>query len=388
MLNIFKLQEAVNESVSGNVASIASVQAYEFVGSMDEATAEFNTVLMAEAVEFHEFMAGAEEIMTEAALNAPDRLDVIQESVFGNIKDGLTKFFEKIKSMIKGIIEKLKAFFYKLTGKTDKWLNVMKPRIEKAKQATGAADVTYEMHNWDRDYVTDGMKDALAKVVADTIQHTAPDGKVVKMNKIVDNMRKAVQAEAQAHKGADPDSSAFKAAIEEADKAISEMKAETAKVKEDLAGDFAKAFGVKNDSDMSAVWKDVAHKATGGEKVSVKYRSMVDDMVKAIEKSKKTIEDLKSFYDKRLKEINDMQSKCNTVFEKFNIKDEDKLPAEAVRVARSGFQEFSKNITATLSAIETGCNTARGMNVKYVQDMTSEYMNALTKFAGIKSKKD
>lgn len=384
MLNIFKLQEAVNESVTGNVASLASIKAYDFIGTMDEATAEFNYELMAEAVEFHEFVAGAEEIMTEAALNNPDRLDTIQESVFENIKTGLTKFFEKIKAMVKGIIEKLKAFFYKLTGKTDKWVSVMKPRIEKAKQATGAADISYEMHNWNKEFILTGMKEAIAKLDANALKGVDNAGRKFTLAKDLHTMGAQCKAAVNATKGTDPDDAAFKSNIEAADREIQEI-SDLSDFKDDLVKQVADCFGVKNNSSLDAVWTDIAHKATGGEKTEVKFRSMVDDMLKSVENSKKTIDDLKKFYDKHLKEINDMQAKCNSEIEKFEIKGEDKLPAEAVRVARAGFQAYSKLITTVLSAYESACNTARGQNVKYVQDMTSEYMNALTKFAGVKS---
>lgn len=379
MLNIFKLQEAVNESVTGNVASLASIKAYDFIGTMDEATAEFNYELMAEAVEFHEFVAGAEEIMTEAALNNPDRLDTIQESVFENIKTGLTKFFEKIKAMIKGIIEKLKGFFYKLTGKTDKWVSIMKPRIEKAKQATGAADISYEMHNWNKEFILTGMKEAIEKLDAKALS-----GSDTAKNRLSSNIAEYANR-AKAEKGSNPDADKFKAEVEKLDRETQKTNDEIEAFKDTFAEDVAEVFGVKNNSSLDAVWTDIAHKATGGEKTEVKFRGMVDDMLKSIEGSKKTVDNLKKFYDKHLKEINDMQTKCNTVIEKFDIKGEDKLPIEIVRAARAAVQAYSKKITNEMSAYESACNTARGQNVKYVQDMTSEYMNALTKFAGVKS---
>ena len=50
----------------------------------------------------------------------PDRLDVIQESVFTSIKEGVIKFFNKIISMVKGLIEKLKAAGLEISPETDR----------------------------------------------------------------------------------------------------------------------------------------------------------------------------------------------------------------------------------------------------------------------------
>ena len=164
MLNIFKLTDAISESAIGST-NIAGIQPYEFIGSMAECTAEFNYEVMSEAANFMEFYANSEEIMTEAAVMNPAAIDTLSESVFGKIKEGVTKFIDKIIAMVKGIVEKLKAFFFKLTGKTDKWLNIMKPKIKDAQGRRGSSEMTYEMHEWYVEYVNKGLLDGITALL-------------------------------------------------------------------------------------------------------------------------------------------------------------------------------------------------------------------------------
>lgn len=384
MLNIFKLSEMISESATG-YGSIAAIAPYNFIGSMDEATAEFNQELMSETVDMAEFQASANEIIAEAAMTNPDRLDVIQESVFTSIKEGVIKFFNKIISMVKGLIEKLKAFFFKLTGKTDKWLKIMKPKIEDAKRRSGSSDATAEMHKWDIDYVTSGMEAALKGIITGWKEDSAIEG--------IKDLEASIKAykgtSAIGAKGADADSEASKTQIEKLDKDLEKFKKELEDDKNKFPGFVAGKMGVSSNSTMDAVWKDVSVKATGGEKVTVKYVSEVgiDKMLNAIEGSKKTIDNLKKHYEDHLKKLTDARKNIETKFASIEFKDEDKYPVEIIRSARACAQQLVSNVTTNYSMLEAACNNARGANVKYVQDMTSEYMTVLSKFASIKSEK-
>lgn len=376
MLNVFKLQEAVNESVNGQYR-VPSVEAHEFIGTMDEAVVEFNDIIMTEAVEFKHFIACSDEIMTEAALNNPDRVDSIQEASFGNIKEGMLKLFRKIKEAIKGMINKLKALFFKLTKKTDDWIKIMKPRIEAAKKNSGTSDMQYEMHNWDIDYITNGMRNALADAGREATWSLL----------IPDDANKAnILTNLASFEKDDPNSEAFKAKIAKYDEIIQKTREEGNKTKENLLSKFSNAFGVSKQDNIQDMWTEVAHKATGGEKVAIKFVPMVDKMVKAVEESKKTIKGLEDFYTKHYGEIKKTEKEFNSYTSKFEIKDADNYPAEAVRVARAMFSANCQQASTILTFNESACSTAQGMNVGYIKTMASEYMGALTKFAGSKSK--
>lgn len=383
MLNIFKLTDAISESAVGST-NIASIQPYEFIGSMAECTAEFNYEIMSEAANFMEFYANSEEIMTEAAVMNPAAIDTLSESVFGKIKEGVTKFIDKIIAMVKGVIEKLKAFFFKLTGKTDKWLNIMKPKIKDAQGRRGSSEVTYEMHEWNVEYVTNGLQSGISSLVKNAI----PDDIDSAINDLISDVKShAVSNTTSATDKAD--SSGSKESLKRLDNLIDLENKKLEEAREKFPGTVAKAIGVTESSTMDAVWKAVNEKATGGEKKTVQIGNQVDSMVSGVESSKKCIDGLKKTYDQHLKDLGNFRKKIETAFNKLELFDKDtKLSGAVTSTAKNYANAASKAIVSTLQMSESACNNARGMNVSFVQTMTTEYMNALTRFAGYKEKKD
>lgn len=383
MLNIFKLTDAISESAIGTT-NIAGIQPYEFIGSMAECTAEFNYEVMSEAANFMEFYANSEEIMTEAAVMNPAAIDTLSESVFGKIKEGVTKFIDKIIAMVKGVIEKLKAFFFKLTGKTDKWLNIMKPKIKDAQGRRGSSETTYEMHEWNVEYVNKGLLDGITALIKEAI----PDDIDSDVNDMITATKNLVSSSTS---GADDkaDSEGSKASLKKLDEFIDAYAKELEETREEHPGEVAKAVGVSDNSSLDAVWKAVNEKATGGEKKTVQIGNQVDSMVSAVEGSKKCIDGLKKAYDQHLKDLGNYRKKVETAYRKLELFDKDtKMSGAVTSTAKNLANAASRNIVARIQMFESACNNARGMNVSFVQTMTTEYMNALTRFAGYKEKKD
>ena len=232
MLNVFTLNQRINES-AGYTADVKSileaVDKYEFVGSIDEASNEFAINLMNESVSFQEMLVGSEEVLAEAAMTNPDRLDTIQENVFTGIKEKVLAVINKIIAMVKGIIAKLKEFYYKLTGKTDKWAKAIKPRITAAKNRTGYSDATAEMYSWDEEYITSGMSGAISKLM-DNMSKTLNgmfDEAGVKAGKLGDrfgSMANTVKKGAtDSTKGQDADSKRVANYVNGADEVIGEL---------------------------------------------------------------------------------------------------------------------------------------------------------------------
>ena len=383
MLNIFKLTDAISESAIGST-NIAAIQPYEFIGSMAECTAEFNYEIMSEAANFMEFYANSEEIMTEAAVMNPAAMDTLSESVFSKIKEGVTKIIDKLIAMVKGVIEKLKAFFFKLTGKTDKWLNIMKPKIKDAQGRRGSSEMTYEMHEWNVEYVTNGLQAGISSFIKDIIPAD------------IDSAVDKIVSEAKAHAVSNTttatdkaDSSGSKESLRNLDALIDKENKDFEEMRDQLPSELAKAVGVSDNSTLDAVWKAVTEKATGGEKKTVQIGNQVDSMLSGVEGSKKCIDGLKRAYDQHLKDLGNFRKKIESSFNKLELFDKDsKLSGAVTSTARNYVNTISKNRISELQMNESACNNARGMNVSFVQTMTTEYMNALTRFAGYKEKKD
>lgn len=388
MLNIFKLTDAINESAVG-FANTAGIQPYEFIGSMAECTAEFNYEVMSEAANFMEFYANSEEIMTEAAVMNPDVINTLVENVFSKIKDHVTKFIDKIIAMVKGLVEKLKAFFFKLTGKTDKWLSIMKPKIKEAQGRRGSSEVTYEMHEWNVDYVNNGLSAGISKLVADSVKSVLHGSDVEKAISNAASIAKSNATSFSQSADSDANSDKSKASLTLLDGKIEDLNKDLEDTRDGFPAKVASAVGVSENSSLDAVWKAVTEKATGGEKKTVQVGTQVDAMVAGVEGSKKCIDNLKKIYEQHVKDLSNYRKQVENTFKKIEVFDKDDKTAQAVKSSVSSYlNAYSKKIVTTLQMSETACSNAQGMNTSFVQTMTTEYMNALTRFAGYKEKKN
>ena len=399
MLNVYNLSRVMTES-AGSV-DLSSIEAYDFIGSMDEATQEFNALVMAESVEFNQFNANAQEIIVEAAMSNPDRLGILSESVLDKVKNGIAAFFDRLIKFVKGIIDKLKAFFLKLTGKTDKWYSFMKPKIDAAKQRGGYTDATAEMHKWNIEAVTSGLKKAVDAGM--NAMRTEGSAKPMSASKMATILSSDIKGDMKAYdssakeekKYSDADSDKIKNLVTEMDKEAENYKNETEEMKSKFPEEVAKILGsagLKNLStaNMDDLWKSVRKEVTGGEKVTVKYVQEVgiDKMMESIKASTKTIDDLKKAYDGHLKFLGEAKAKFQKEVDAIKFPDSGKVPTELVSSMQSVVSAYSAKITTKFSNYEAAINTIRGENVKAVQDMNSEFMGVLNKFANIKSKKD
>lgn len=391
MLSVYKLTQAINESATGTGVN---VDAHVFYGSMDEMAAEFGFTAMSEAADMATFISSAEEIMTEAAISNPGAMGTLSENVLETIGNKLKGFIDKIIAMVKGVIDKLKAFFFKFTGKTAEWLKVMKPRITTAAGREGASEFNVEAHQWDVDYITSGMVSGIDKLmtIADKTDNTFDT--VTQATNIIDKFKVNMDPSLQ---GKNADDAGVASAIAELEKVIEANKDNEAEVADAAATAIADAMDVTESvSTLEEVWSAVTKKATGGEKVTVKvgeircgkFGSSYDGMIKAIEESKKTISAIQKSYDNHLKTLKDLRKKVDAVFTKNAKVDKlDKYPTDLRTKYNTCVSQLSGAVTKSLSMTESAVNSARAKNTSMLENMTSEYMSILSKFAGYKGKK-
>lgn len=387
MLNIMALTEAIN----GNTHEYATGTGYKFYGSIHECTAEFNHMVMVENADMQGFIVSADELLAEAALNNDDyRLSRLSESAFDSIKDGVSKFFKKIKDFVKGLIEKLKAFFYKLTGKTSKWLGVMKDKVLKAAGKSGAGNVTYSMHRWNTDYVLNGIRNGIKEIVDSA---TGDDVMTVDelQTKITSGMRTSAGDYKAVGDNADKQKESRETLSTNLKKAQDELEESRKKFDDDFPDRLAKAVGVGTANTVDDAWNEVAKKAKGdtNDKVEIKFVSEwgVDAMIAAIDNTSKTVDDLKKTYDKHLSDLDKLHKSWDQAMSKLKIDGEKDMASHVSTGIRTVATVCVGNMTHMISTIETAANTARGANIKYVQDMSHEFMNALTKLVSYKEEK-
>ena len=381
MLSVFSLTNALNEAV--NFGGSVDVDAYNFIGDLDESTfLEANHEIMAEAAAFSEFVTASDEAIVEAVIGGTlteAQQAALSENVFDQIMNGIKKFLDKVIAMVKGLINKLKAFFYKFTGKTSKWVGIMKEPIKKARSRKGASDFKYGMHEWNDDFILNKMS-AAAGSILDII-----DPSEVSQESITRNV-KINTNNANAYKDTDPQKKDVQTKIKSLDDRIEEINKNKETFDEELSKKANSAFSVSaNDTD--GLWREVEKLANGGEKSEVAIYSKIDTMLSTIDNSKKTIDELKKVYEKHLKDLTDMRKrvdKADTDLKGVEKGVPDNIASSYRRVC-SAQMDYIKH---KISGVENIVNTAQSKNLKYVQSMVSEYMSALSKFSGIKDKKD
>jgi hypothetical protein len=84
-----------------------------------------------------------------------------------------------------------------------------------------------------------------------------------------------------------------------------------------------------------------------------------------------------------------MSAKVDQVYKKDAYADKmDQFPAELRSKYTAAINSASEITTIIISTFETALNTAKTKHIGYIQEMTSEYMGALSKFANYKGKKN
>lgn len=381
MLSVFSLTNAINESVAG-FGSVADVEAYEFVGDLSESTfLEMNHEIMCEAVAINEFVGGAEEAMVEAAFNGAteEKQYAMVENVFEQLLAGIKKFIDKIIAMVKGLINKLKAFFYKFTGKTDKWCSAMEKPIEVAQNRHGASDFKYTMHKWDRDYILNKMSNG-AKAVFDYTMENSDTVKDVKA------YTSTWAGDLKTFAGKNPQDEDVQKKIKSFDGVAKNLDNQHEGNEKASIKNLAKCLDVSGVETLDAVWRDVEKKAVGTEKIEQAIYSDVENMFKTVKESKDTINKLKESYEKHLTKLADFRKKLEDIDRE--LKRVDKVPTNLVSACKDVINKNFKYVTDEIKFAETAVNNIRSKNLKYLQTMVSEYMGALSKFSGIKDKKD
>lgn len=386
MLSIYKLTQAINESSAGVV--VADVPAYEFVGGLDEATSEMNYIIMTEAVDMASFMTVSEEIMTEAAISNPDSLETLSENVFKTAWDNVKKFVDKLIAMVKGMIEKIKAHLYKMVGKTDKWIGVMRPRLNAAQGKDKFGEQVYNMYNWDAKYLASGgtMITGIANMASEVT--SVANDKVSKM-KEAENALTAARSHLNKEwekEGTPADAPGISTASSKLEGITKAAKDDTESNAKKFIVTLANAMGLTGTfNSTEEIWTAVNKKATGGDKLDVKATN-AGEFFTAIENSKKTLEDLKTVYEKHSNDLKKLKSDIENVFK--NDKADEKMPGVIQTKYREAATALSKQFVSEVSAFESAVGTAQTTHRNLVSSMINDYMKAIAKWSGYSGSKE
>ena len=371
MLTSFTMLSSLRES-AGTYAP--DVPAMEITGlDMNEASDEMVLVITEAAADYMAFSVASDEVMVEAAISDPSRMDVLSENIFTTIINKARAFINKMIAAVKKIIDMIKAYFFKLMGKTDQWLNIMGRKIDKAMQRTGNSDLSAEMHEWDEAYVREGMVTQIGAIIDAWRKHT----KDTTFDSLADMSKSTYKGYTKQGDNYDHD---------ETMKGIGDVTDKVNDLLEKFYEAMGKSMGFSGVSTMDDIFTEVRKKANGGEKVTVKYSSKIGSMRTAIKDSSKLKDSLTKKYNDYLKELNTFKSSIDKSTDKVKFDDEKDNPSQAAaaRASMKAKIDFFVNIT-------TKChNTADGIrkiNMDCVNQMVTEYMTVLTKFVNAKEPK-
>lgn len=378
MLSVFKLQSALSEAATGAVTT--DVQAYQFVGDLDESTfAEANHNIITEALSYTEFSNISDELMVEAAMSGDEtRIGVLSENVLKNLWAKVVEFFKRLVASIKGVIEKLKAYFLKFTGKTNKWASVMEKYIKEAANKKGANAVVVSYRDFDVKFITETMP--AATMLGDIDKEFSKDN--------VTSMIQSIVNDTESLKGKGPQDSEVQSFISSMEKDMENGKRDWEDYEKGLVPAFAKALGITSAiPDNQTLWREADKKATGGPAVDHTISDTdANNLLQVVKNSSKTITEIKKHYDDQLARVTKTLNSLSGAESK--AKFDDSVPANAKSAATAAIKAVLDIMVSGTKIIQSIGNTARSKNLAYLNAMASDYMNALTKYSNFRGKKD
>ena len=374
MLNEFKLFAAVNESVNNAALYENNIEPYPFTGlDCVEAMHEASYMIMSEAAAYDELSAGVDELLVEAIMTNPEAVDSLSESVLTNIGKAFKKIIDKLIAAVRGLIEKIKAFFAKFTGQTDKWLKIMEPKVNAAKDS----DVKYSMYKWDEAFILTGIKDGIGKMKEEWKKEygAASYAKLVeKAKSLASKNAKREEVDAGELNVGGGQSKDLKEKLEN----ISDRMLKS--IQDNIGTD-----GTTPQEALNAVLKKAHGNVSEKEDIAVapNKKSYLD----FIRGAKKNITDLQNQYKDTLNELNKYKAEIDKT-SNIAIAGENDMKGNAAAAARSALKtEIDYHVKFTTQYVNA-MNTLGSINIGAIRDCAKEYMGALTALVNYKEKKD
>lgn len=129
MLNVFELSTSINEAMNTRIDE--SLPAYDFIGSLEEASFTLDYKVMQEALDAKQYSIGADEIMIESAIGTNDNFEILteaaKESFIKKIWNAVLSAVKWVGALIKKIIDWITGFL----GRTKSYQKKMKEAIDK-----------------------------------------------------------------------------------------------------------------------------------------------------------------------------------------------------------------------------------------------------------------
>lgn len=384
MLSAVSMIQAMNENFNHDGLYESTVPAMSFAGlDAIQVCSAGRAAVMHEAVCFREFAVQSDEILAEAVMTNPDAVDVLSENIFSNIAEKAKKVFDKIVAAVKALIQRIKAFFFKLTGKTDKWVKIMEVRVREARKTGNRRDgITYEMHDWDEAYIS--KSGGLVTGINSLVDAWDKEYGKLKFNDIKSRVI-AIAQQAPKTEDYDKEKDEYYQANKDSDDHADEIKTE---MKEDFVKELNSSFGT-NGSDESEVYSAIRKKCMKDEetKTSRKIASSIDGMMSTVKDSGKVKTDLEKIYNKYLKKLEKAKTDLSKSVD-FNIPNTKETSPTAIAEIRESFKKALDGAVQVTTMYHSAVSQAQQIQLSAHNEMIKEYMNAVTAYCNGKPSKN
>ena len=375
MLTSISLMAAINESSFAYTPS-NDIIAESFTG-LDAIQAIDAGIGMVtnEAADFMKFAIGSNELLIESTLSQSSNLEALSENVFTGIIENVKKFFRKMVEIVKGILQKIQAYFYALTGKTNKWADLMSKKINNQKSGV---EVKVEMHEWKQDEVLSGLGNKANNLVSKWSEGLKKE--IDSIDSIIGSYKNmATGTKDVENYNSNDDMEAFRKNNDERNERMAEDNLKT----------FNTVLGVSANS-VSDIASELTKEVTGGDVNTVTVSSSnANTMLTVIKGASKTRDNLEKSYKNYLKTL-------DTALKTLDKIKPDSMKIEGEKDAKNprGFADAREKIKLDINHLVSGTNqfhsmieTVRKVNLSCLDNMTREYMTALNKYAGGKPEK-
>lgn len=147
MLNVFELSTSINEAINTRIDE--SLPAYDFIGSLEEASFTLDYKIMQEALDAKQYSVGNDEIMIESAVGTNENFEVLteaaKESFIKRIWNAVVSAVKWVGALIKKIIDWISNFL----GRTKSYQKKMKEAIDKIAKSGKIPESKTERYRYD-----------------------------------------------------------------------------------------------------------------------------------------------------------------------------------------------------------------------------------------------
>lgn len=364
----YALSRAINEA-AGNPVALGNINAYEFIGcSVTDAMDEAAMMFMDERADVAEYTTESNAILYEAAIVNPDRLEVLTENVFQSAIRKLREIIRKAIEVAKGILNKIKTSFFKLTQKYSQFVSSIRSRIDAAKSKPGYNDIKCTMYKWDEKYVTSGLVDNIKNAL--DLTETDTDKQAQQINNLVRDLIATA-----ANVATSKDSAMMSGSeIESLNKSNGSTNAAAMYGKE-LVG------GSTNVNDLNDLLDQIRSKARGGkDKVDVACASMTEQMMTALGQAKTTQGNIEKNYNNHIAVMGRLKNKLDAAQNEAEkvISEKDSGVSQETR---ERFTALCNTMMDMVTATEGMLHKVSSLNISLLKEMFRDYASALTVLA-------